>query len=147
MPDGLLHTCSECGGYFKPEDEDEWLCEGCENWKRDQAETDPNGKNPHELGAKLDSGKPRVALMLSGFARALLAVAEVTTHGANKYTPGGWEHVENGIERYADAKDRHRLRGAFESHDKDSKLLHKAHEAWNALAELELILRDQEING
>ena len=35
-------------------------------------EQDPNGKSPHELGAKLDAGKIRPGLVLGGFARALL---------------------------------------------------------------------------
>lgn len=52
-----------------------------------RTERDPNGIDPHKPGAKLDAGKERVGLMLSGFARALLRVAAVTTYGANKYTP------------------------------------------------------------
>ena len=46
-------------------------------------EKDPLGLDPHAPGAKLDAGKPKVGLMLSGFARALLKVAEVTTYGAS----------------------------------------------------------------
>ena len=107
-------------------------------------ERDPNGIDPHEPGAKLDAGKVRPSLILSDMARALLAVAEVGTFGANKYSDGGWQHVENGIKRYSDAKDRHRLRGAIEERDPDSGLLHAAHEAWNALAVLELMLREKE---
>jgi hypothetical protein len=105
-------------------------------------ESDPNGVGQHEPGAKLDAGKVRAGV-LGQFSRALLAVAEVGTHGAEKYSRGGWQTVENGIERYGDAGWRHKLKGAYEDLDPDSNLKHKAHEAWNILAELELILREE----
>ena len=107
-------------------------------------EKDPNGLDPHKPGAKLDAGKPRVGLMFKGFARALLRVAEVTTFGANKYTPNGWESVDNGQERYLDASARHLLQGFIEPRDPQTNIEHLAHEAWNALARLELALRKAE---
>ena len=107
-------------------------------------ERDPNGIYPHEPGAKLDAGKVRPSLILSDMARAILAVAEVGTFGANKYSDGGWQYVQDGIKRYRDAMDRHRLLGSIEERDPDSGLLHAAHEAWNALAVLELMLREKE---
>lgn len=103
-------------------------------------ETDPNGIDQHQPGAKLDQGKIKAGLLVD-FSNALLAVAEVGTFGANKYTRGGWQHVENGIERYTDAMFRHFLKEPLEPLDKDSNLSHAAHAAWNALARLELILR------
>ena len=99
-------------------------------------ELDPNQKDPHQKGAKLDAGKPRVALCLLGYIdalrhlvgaaddvsdlivlglaakrwpRALEDVAAVTTAGALKYTPGGWAEVDDGVNRYADAWGRHLL--------------------------------------
>jgi Domain of unknown function (DUF5664) len=109
-------------------------------------ELDPNGKDAHTPGAKLDAGKPRVSLMMSGFSNALLEVAKVTTFGAAKYTPGGWRTVPNGLERYADAQMRHVLKAAGgEVLDPDSALLHAAHTAWNALAVLELTLDAQKL--
>jgi hypothetical protein len=107
-------------------------------------ERDPNGIDAHAPGAKLDAGKARVGLMFKGFARALLRVAEVTTYGAMKYTPGGWQFVPDGIDRYDDAKARHILKGYIEPHDADTLIEHQAHEAWNALAKLELMLREKE---
>lgn len=108
-------------------------------------EADPNGKDPHEPGAKLDVGKNRLGLVLHGFARALWAVGEVGTYGAAKYTPHGWESVPDGEERYLDALYRHQLMEACgETHDPDSGLLHAAHAAWNALARLELLCRRTE---
>ena len=107
-------------------------------------EEDPSGLDQHSPGAKLDQGKPMVSLVLGGFARALMEVAKVGTFGAKKYTPNGWMSVANGIDRYSDAKARHQLYEAMgEEHDPDSGLLHAAHEAWNALAVLELKLREQ----
>lgn len=109
------------------------------------AEMDPHGKNPNEPGAKLDAGKIRVSLMEEGFPRALMAVAEVTTFGARKYTDHGWLAVPDAFKRYSDAAGRHRLRRLMgEERDKDSGLLHLQHEAWNLNALLELKLREKE---
>lgn len=102
---------------------------------------DPNGIDQHQPGAKLDALKPRPALVLGGFSRALMAVTHVGTYGANKYTPNGWRSVCDGVERYTEAMQRHWLEEAqgIES-DPESNFLHAAHTAWNALARLELML-------
>src|SRR5690606_2309833 len=42
-----------------------------------RTERDPNGIDPHKPGAKLDAGKVEPELIRRGFARALLAVADV----------------------------------------------------------------------
>jgi len=108
-------------------------------------EADPNGKSANEAGAKLDAGKNRLGLVLFGFSRALQAVGEVGTYGANKYTDNGWMEVPNGEQRYSDAMLRHLLKEASgEMRDKDTGLHHAAHAAWNALARLDLMLRAQE---
>jgi hypothetical protein len=104
---------------------------------------DPNGVDQHAPGAKLDAGKTRPGLVLSGFSKALMAVSEVGTYGANKYTDFGWMFVVDGEKRYMDAMYRHLM--AFHSgelHDKESHLMHLAHAAWNALAILELELQE-----
>lgn len=108
-------------------------------------ESDPNGLNAHTPGAKLDAGKLRPALVLGGFARALTEVCKVGTYGATKYTDNGWMEVPNGVTRYDDAKLRHWLaeKSGVEC-DADTKLLHASHEAWNALARLDLLLRQRE---
>lgn len=95
-------------------------------------------------GIKKDNGKVRPSLVLSDMPRALLAVAEVATFGAEKYSDGNWLHVDGALSRYTDAKDRHRLQGGIEARDSESGLLHAAHEAWNALAVLELMIRGSE---
>lgn len=109
------------------------------------AEADPHGKNPHELGAKLDAGKaPVLRGALGYFPRALIAVAEVSAVGARKYAWNGWESVPDGAARYGDALARHILAETIDGPcDKDTELLHAAHTAWNALARLELLLRKE----
>jgi hypothetical protein len=110
-------------------------------------ETDPNGLNAHTPGAKLDAGKPRVALVLGDFAGALLEVAKVGTFGANKYSPHGWLQVDKGQERYDDAMMRHWLLShSGELLDPQTALLHAAHEAWNSLAKLQLMINEMKSN-
>jgi hypothetical protein len=108
-------------------------------------ESDPNGKSAHEKGSKLDAGKVRLDLVLGGFSRALLEVGKVGTIGAAKYTDGGWVEVPDGIRRYSDAMLRHYhaeiIEGAI---DPDTGMLHAAHLAWNALARLDLMIRQLE---
>jgi hypothetical protein len=105
-------------------------------------EADPSGRSPHTPGAKLDAGKYRPALVLGGFARALADVSRVGSFGAIKYTENGWVDVPNGEARYADAQLRHFLKSqAGEDIDPETGLLHASHEAWNALAKLDLVLR------
>ena len=105
-------------------------------------ERDPHGLDPHVPGAKVDAGKAQPELIMRGFSRALSAVTDVGTYGAQKYTRDGWEQVEDGVRRYRNAMYRHRsqyYRG--ETLDPDTRIHHLAHAAWNTLAELELLLR------
>ena len=95
-------------------------------------------------GIKHDDGKPRPDLIFSAMARALLEVSKVAAMGAAKYDDDNWLIVEDASKRYRDAKGRHLLLGAIESHDNESNITHLAHEAWNALAVLELHLRQLE---
>lgn len=108
-------------------------------------EVDPNGKQPGEPGAKLDYGKvPVVRGVLQYFPRALLAVGQVSEAGARKYSWKGWESVPDGIVRYRDALGRHILYEDIEGPiDSDTGLLHAAQIAWNALAVLEMMLRER----
>ena len=117
-----------------------------EELKKKMAEKDPNGKNPHELGAKLDTGKaPIFQGLVSYFPRACLAVSEVSAEGAKKYAWKGWISVPDGINRYTNAMIRHLCKEEIEGPiDADFGLLHAAHAAWNAMAVLELKLMEQE---
>lgn len=115
-------------------------------------EVDPNGIDPHAPGAKLDAGKLKPWLTLTGFPRALREVSRVTTKGAEKYTPHGWASVENGAERYMEAFGRHLLDLAEGKIMDDGPkglgpdIYHKASMIWNLLASLELELRAAESN-
>jgi len=109
-----------------------------------RAEADPFGKEAHEPGAKLDADKNRLGLVLLGFSRALQEVGKVGTYGAGKYSDSGWIAVPDGQQRYTDALLRHLMREADgEQNDPDTQLCHAAHTAWNALARLDLLLREQ----
>ena len=104
-----------------------------------------NGIDQNAPGAKLDNGKPRHGLVLGAFSNALTEVAKVGTFGASKYSDNGWLSVPNGLARYTDAMLRHHFAEAGgEELDADSGLRHAAHRAWNALAVLELVLREKD---
>lgn len=94
----------------------------------------------HVPGAKQKYGKPRAGLVLGDFRKALLAVSEVGTMGANKYSPHGWLTVPDGFNEYTEAMMRHWLKEGIELSDQESGIPHAAHLAWNALARLELLL-------
>lgn len=100
-------------------------------------------KTQHEPGTKLDEGKTKSGI-LGDFSRALDQVAKIGTFGAKKYSRGGWKHVDNGIERYTDALWRHLLAEDICEVDEESNMRHAAHLAWNALARLDLMIREQE---
>lgn len=107
-------------------------------------ERTPDGVDQHAPGAKNDAGKVRPSLVINGFPRALWELSRVATYGASKYTDGGWQHVQNAHSRYQDAQLRHALLGTVQGADKDTGIPHLAHEAWNALARLEMALRDRD---
>ena len=95
---------------------------------------------------KYDAGKPPVFQgAIDYFPRAIEAVAGISAFGASKYAWRGWEGVDDGYNRYSNAMARHLIKKAVEGDfDSDSGLLHDAHTAWNALARLELYLRENE---
>ncbi len=101
----------------------------------------------NEAGVKYDADKvPVVRGAFHYFPRALTAVARVSAAGANKYTWKGWETVPDGATRYTDALGRHLLAETETPIDEETGCLHAAQVAWNALARLELMLRDDQEN-
>lgn len=101
----------------------------------------------HNPGAKDDATKIRAGLVLGAFSRALEQVCRVGTFGAKKYSDNGWTQVSDGINRYTDALYRHLLTEAKgEQDDPESGIRHAAHAAWNAIARLELMLREESDN-
>ena len=119
-------------------------------------EKDPLGMGSKEPGAKLDAGKsPLWQGAISYFPRALLKVADVSLYGANKYSWKGWEKVPNGYARYSDALCRHLVKEDIEGiYDLEigndpkypAEILHASQVAWNALARLELLLRELNVS-
>ena len=107
-------------------------------------EIDPNNLKAGDPGAKMDAGKIRVGL-LRRFGLALLAVADLSTGGAEKYSAHGWAAVENGAERYEDAMFGHMLKEMFEKKDPDMRVAHEVSTAWNALARLQLLIENDAI--
>lgn len=109
------------------------------------AEIDPNGKQQHEPGAKLDQGKPPIWQgALSYFPRSLASIAKVSAIGARKYAWKGWESVPDGFNRYSNALARHFLAESWEEVDTDTQCLHAEQVAWNSCARLELLLKAKE---
>ncbi|QOI69527.1 hypothetical protein XaavBphi31_30 [Xanthomonas phage Xaa_vB_phi31] len=101
--------------------------------------------NPRGAGLKFDAGKVRPSLLIQGMPRALLRVADVLTFGAKKYEAHSWKQVENGEERYNDAKLRHMFAEALgDNQDSESGIEHLAHEICNSLFLLEKLLIKQE---
>lgn len=128
---------------------EEWsVCPHCYSYLKDQSsilekiESDPNGISAHSPGAKLDSGKIMMSLLLD-FDDAIRVVAEVATIGAKKYSRGGWKTVPDGYNRYTDAMLRHLFTNdEYDDGKGGTGLLHDAQVAWNALARLQYKIKE-----
>lgn len=94
-----------------------------------------------ESGTKHDNGKLKPTLLLDDMPLAINEILKVLQFGAEKYSEGNWLKVDNGINRYRNAADRHRL--AIDEFDDESGLLHLAHEATSVLMLLELKLKEK----
>jgi len=89
-----------------------------------------------EVGIKYDTEKHRYDL-IPPF--ALDSMVAVLTHGAAKYSPDNWRHVDNGETRYFAAINRHLWawkRG--ETNDPESGFSHLAHALCNLMFLYEL---------
>jgi len=96
--------------------------------------------------------KIRMELFDEGFPNAILEVAKVMTW-ANEhkgYKDHDWVNLPDAGSAFSAAASRHKLKGIIQKlngvevlqrTDEESNILHKAHEAFNVLAELELMLR------
>lgn len=114
---------------------------------------DPSGLDAKAPGAKLDAGKPKIVKgCLHYFPDALAQVARLSEIGAKKYSWKGWQHVDNGVERYTEALMRHLVLEDVEEFDVDllvrtgDEVKHAVSVAWNALARLQLILTKETTN-
>ena len=96
-----------------------------------------------DVGRKDDTLKPKAGVVIQDFSHALMAISNLGTFGIFKYGPSNWLHVDDGISRYTDAMSRHFLLEKIERIDPETHMLHAVSTAWNALARLELIIREQ----
>lgn len=111
--------------------------------------SNPNGITVYDLkddgkGKKYDSGKPMVGTLCQVFPRALMGIGACIEFGTHKYPKSdNWKLVENAFQRYQDSLMRHYLKFQIgEIEDRETKLNHLFHMAWNALAITELYLMD-----
>lgn len=99
-------------------------------------------------------GKIAIELFDEGFPNAVMAIGEVMTWAAeNKgYKPHDWKNLPNPDTAFLAAGSRHRMKRHIQrtegvSHaacvDEESHLLHLAHEAFNVLAQLELVITNR----
>lgn len=125
------------------------------------AAPEDNGNIAGELGVyrpELETrkvGKVRVELVDDGFPLALREIAKVMTwaQSAKGYKDHDWQNLPNAEQALAAAASRHRTdhikqrivdgNDIADCVDSESNLLHKAHEAFGVLAQLELMLRGE----
>lgn len=136
-----------------------WVVFGVEN--KEQWSTSVSNQGPAALGIyrpNLETrkiGKVRVELLDDGFPLALREIAKVMTwaQDAKGYKDHDWQNLPNAEVALAAAASRHRtdhikqrvVEGLpiKQCVDSESNLLHKAHEAFGVLAQLELMLRQE----
>lgn len=99
-------------------------------------------------------GKIAIELFDEGFPNAVMAIGEVMTWAAEHkgYKPHDWKNLPNPETAFLAAGSRHRMKrhiqradGVAHSEcvDEESHLLHLAHEAFNVLAQLELVITNR----
>ena len=92
---------------------------------------------------KRKNGKIKAELLETGFPNAMMALAEVMTWAADYkgYLPNDWKDIPDAKNSLLAAAARHRLkRLKGEEFDDESKLPHLYHEAFNVMAQLELLI-------
>lgn len=96
-------------------------------------------------------GKVKMELFDEGFPNAIMEIARVMTWAAEHkgYKPHDWKNLPNADTEFAAAASRHKVKGFIQKGegveplqrtDEESKITHLAHQAFNVLAELELVL-------
>jgi hypothetical protein len=101
-------------------------------------------KDCNLIGKKTNKNKPQISLLFKQFPKALEAIAKCSEYGHQKYKESdfdflNYQRVYGGSKTYADAGLRHRLE---QGNDLESGLPHTYHVAWNALAELEIWIKE-----
>lgn len=96
-------------------------------------------------------GKVRMELFDEGFPNAILEVAKVMTwaNECKGYKDHDWKQLPDADTAFSAAASRHKVKGfiqkvlgisALDRTDEESHIVHLAHQAFNVLAELELVL-------
>lgn len=96
-------------------------------------------------------GKVKMELFDEGFPNAIMEIARVMTWAAlhKGYKPHDWKNLPNADTEFSAAASRHKVKGFIQKvegveplqrTDEESKITHLAHQAFNVLAELELVL-------
>lgn len=104
-------------------------------------------KEEEVIGVKHSKEKPKLSILFKQFPNALKAIARCSEFGHEKYKETdqdylNYSRVEGGSDNYADAGLRHRTETGV---SEESGLPHYYHVAWNALAELELKLSENNV--
>ena len=89
--------------YFALDDDDASYQEGLDSWKKQQQQKQQK-ENVKMEGIKYDSNKPDYSLIPPN---ALESIAKVMTHGAQKYDRHNWKKLDNPVNRYFAAAQRH----------------------------------------
>lgn len=107
--------------------------------------SNPNRPDLSVIGHKDDHAKPMPYKgFIQQFPRAIIEVSRISEFGAKKYAWNNW-HKFKDTDRVDEAMTRHILAEAMgDEVDFDSELMAAAHTAWNAMARLELMLREIE---
>lgn len=103
----------------------------------------PQSKNE---GVKYNSNKPKLSMLFIQFPDALKAIVKCSEYGHEKYKEFdkdflNFKKVEGGSKAFADSGLRHRIEKGLD----ESGLPHQYHVAWNALAELQMWIEEQEL--
>ena len=107
---------------------------------------DENVKEDISFNSSLETrknGKNKMELVETGFPNAFLALGEVMTWASvhKGYLPGDWKDIPDAKNSLLAAAARHRVkRLAGQFNDDESGLPHLYHEAFNVMAQLELLI-------
>lgn len=96
-------------------------------------------------GVKYNESKPSLSMLFVQFPDALKAITRCSEYGHKKYEEFdkdflNFKRVEEGSKAFADSGLRHRIEKGLD----ESGLPHQYHVAWNALAELQMWIEEQE---
>jgi hypothetical protein len=99
---GELNYQASC---YALEDDDGCYQEGLYSWKNSREEQQQQQKENVQMeGVKHDNKKPDYSLIPPN---ALESIAKVMTHGAQKYDRHNWKKLDNPVNRYFSAAQRH----------------------------------------